>query len=168
MSTELMTFYAVSLPDPEDDDDIVDPDDEDEDNEANALLANQTTSAEDENHAPLPSPTSISSRMRIASPPPESLLNPSPDIFLLYSNTFTSLIGLTTLLLFWIPIPIFHWIGWEPFEPPPASAGFLIFGIVLSGVIFNGGFMILLSTWGPVVAVSDERTCSRCFHCAYN
>ncbi|KAK4046068.1 hypothetical protein OIV83_006373 [Microbotryomycetes sp. JL201] len=143
----------VSLPDPEDDE-ADDLDDEDEATEANALLDNNGTEDDDSSDAPLPSPVSAtsSSRMRISMPPPESLLNPSPDIFLLYSNTFTSLIGLTTLLLFWIPIPIFHWIGWEEFELPPASAWLLILGIVLSGVVFNGGFMVLLSVWGPVVA----------------
>ncbi|KAK4049869.1 hypothetical protein OIO90_005258 [Microbotryomycetes sp. JL221] len=143
----------VSLPDPDEDDtDDVD-DDDDEINEANALLSNQNNNDDGEDDAPLPSPVSAnSSRLRVSSPGPESLLNPSPDIFLLYSNTFTSLIGLTTLLLFWIPIPFFHWIGWEEFELPPGDAWPLIFGIVLSGVVFNGGFMVLLSVWGPVVA----------------
>ncbi|KAM0786391.1 hypothetical protein ACM66B_001859 [Microbotryomycetes sp. NB124-2] len=142
----------VSLPDPEESD--ADDLDDDEADESNALLDNNGNDDYESSAAPLPSPVSAtsSSQMRVSMPPPESLLNPSPDIFLLYSNTFTSLIGLTTLLLFWIPIPIFHWIGWEEFELPPTNAWLVILGIVLSGVVFNGGFMVLLSVWGPVVA----------------
>lgn len=83
-----------------------------------------------------------------------SLTNPTITTFLLYSNSLTSLIGITTLLLFWIPIPILHFLGWEPFEAPPSYTLLPIVGIVLMGVVFNAGFMVLLSLWGPVVAVS--------------
>jgi hypothetical protein len=147
---------SVSLPDPEDGDEI---DDDDEEEEEETLLASNEAAMFDadveDGTLPRPaSPASHTSRMRISSPPPASLQNASVTTFLLYSNLITSLIGLTTLLLFWIPIPILHFVGWEDFQAPPRETWLLIVGIVLSGVCFNAGFMILLSLWGPVVAVS--------------
>lgn len=124
----------------------------------------------------------------------------SPTLLLLYSNAITSLIGLCTLVLLWIPIPLLHWIGWEEFQVPPKEAGLAMVGIILGGIgafhlplqphetfggsesrdlgplqprgfarytvltlwpfpgpivhptVFNGGFMVLLSLWGPVTA----------------
>ncbi|KWU42688.1 hypothetical protein RHOSPDRAFT_35741 [Rhodotorula sp. JG-1b] len=84
-----------------------------------------------------------------------TLLSPqtvSPTLLLLYSNAITSLIGLCTLVLLWIPIPLLHWIGWEEFQVPPKEAGLAMVGIILGGIVFNGGFMVLLSLWGPVTA----------------
>ncbi|ORY74038.1 hypothetical protein BCR35DRAFT_326000 [Leucosporidium creatinivorum] len=145
----------VALPDP----DELEGEDDDDEEEAESFLASPTAmdpsestdDADPEAQAP-PSPHSLSSHLRIASPPPASLTNPTVTTFLLYSNLLTSLIGLATLLLFWIPIPIFHYLDWEHFEVPPSNTWLPIIGIVLSGVCFNAGFMILLSLWGPVVA----------------
>jgi hypothetical protein len=58
----------------------------------------------------------------------------SPTLLLLYSNAITSLIGLCTLVLLWIPIPLLHWIGWEEFQVPPKEAGFAMVGIILGGI----------------------------------
>lgn len=149
--------FIVALPDP----DELEGDDDDDEEEAESLLASPNATdasgsddgdGDPEAQAP-PSPHSLSSHLRIASPPPASLTNPTVTTFLLYSNLLTSLIGLATLVLFWIPIPILHYLGWEQFEAPPSNTWLPIFGIVLSGVCFNAGFMILLSLWGPVVAV---------------
>ncbi|POY76473.1 hypothetical protein BMF94_0674 [Rhodotorula taiwanensis] len=87
---------------------------------------------------------------RSRAPPPSQIV--TPTLLLLYSNAITSLIGLCTLGLLWIPIPLLHWVGWEDFEVPPAGAGLAMVGIVLGGIVFNGGFMVLLSLWGPVTA----------------
>jgi len=76
----------------------------------------------------------------------------NPALFLLHANTITASIGIATFLLFWIPIPILHWLGWEEFALPPDGLAVLaIMGVCLGGVFFNAGFMILLSLWGPVV-----------------
>ena len=95
----------VALPDP------VDNEEEESDallEEEQELDAEATVSG---TSSPLPSPY----------PPPSSILsvsifdpaitNPSNATFLLYSNVITSLIGLTTFCLLWIPIPLLHWIG---------------------------------------------------------
>ncbi|GAA6018938.1 hypothetical protein JCM10207_009207 [Rhodosporidiobolus poonsookiae] len=76
----------------------------------------------------------------------------TPALFLLYANCLTSLIGLCTLVCLWVPLPLLHWVGWEVFEPLPREARGAMVGIVGGGVVFNGGFMLLLSLWGPVVA----------------
>ncbi|KIP03972.1 hypothetical protein PHLGIDRAFT_94162 [Phlebiopsis gigantea 11061_1 CR5-6] len=75
-----------------------------------------------------------------------------PPPFGLYANALTSGIGICTLLILWIPIPILHYLGLETFRLPPDMRTVLVlFGISLSGVAFNAGLMILLGLWGPIV-----------------
>jgi len=90
--------------------------------------------------------------------------------FGLHPNLLTSTIGLFTMLLFWIPIPILHYLGAETFIlPPNFYTAFVISGIAFSGVLFNAGFMVsilpfsspcvhliallqtLLGLWGPII-----------------
>ncbi|RDB29309.1 hypothetical protein Hypma_015545 [Hypsizygus marmoreus] len=76
--------------------------------------------------------------------------NPPP--FGLHANLMTSIIGLVTFAVLWIPIPILHYLDIEPFVLPANSKTVLaIAGIALSGVVFNAGFMVLLGTWGPII-----------------
>jgi hypothetical protein len=77
----------------------------------------------------------------------------SPTTFLLHVNAITSAIGVATFFLLAIPIPALHFIGWEIFEIPPPGVRLAIVGIMCSGVVYNAGFMLLLSIWGPVLAV---------------
>ncbi|PIL31921.1 transporter [Ganoderma sinense ZZ0214-1] len=78
------------------------------------------------------------------------IIDPLP--FGLHPNLLTLGIGTCTLLVFWVPIPILHIIGIEPFELPHRGITYAaIGGIALSGAIFNAGFMVLLGVWGPVV-----------------
>lgn len=80
---------------------------------------------------------------RIADPPP----------FGLHPNLLTSLAGILTLLVLWVPLPILHYVGAEPFHwPTDWYVVLVISGIALSGVIFNAGYMILLGVWGPIIA----------------
>ncbi|KAI9572985.1 hypothetical protein HD554DRAFT_2202791 [Boletus coccyginus] len=75
-----------------------------------------------------------------------------PPPFGLHANLITATIGLCTLLVFWIPIPILHYYQIETFRlPPNGSTVMAIAGIAASGVVFNAGFMILLGIWGPIV-----------------
>ncbi|KAG6842228.1 hypothetical protein C0991_000198 [Blastosporella zonata] len=63
-------------------------------------------------------------------------------LFGLYANFLTSAIGLLTCLILWLPIPLLHYSGVEPFRLPPNLTAILaIAGISLSGVVFNAGFM---------------------------
>ncbi|GAA5821776.1 hypothetical protein JCM3770_000139 [Rhodotorula araucariae] len=92
-------------------------------------------------------PPRIHSHALVSGPP-----RTSPALFLLYSNVLTSLIGACTLAFFWIPIPLLQLVGWEDFAWPPVEARLPLVGIIASGVVFNGGFMLLISLLGPVIA----------------
>jgi drug/metabolite transporter (DMT)-like permease len=79
----------------------------------------------------------------------EDLVTPPP--FGLHPNLLTSCIGITTLLVLWIPIPFLHWIDIEPFMlPKDWTTVFAIAGIALSGVLYNAGFMVS-PFLGPIV-----------------
>lgn len=66
-----------------------------------------------------------------------------PPPFALYPNMLTSAIGVCTLLVFWIPIPIMQLAHIRTIElPADFWTAFSILGIALSGVIFNAGFMV--------------------------
>ncbi|KAF9568408.1 hypothetical protein CPC08DRAFT_404065 [Agrocybe pediades] len=83
-------------------------------------------------------------------------VNPSeavyPPPFGLYPNLVTSLLGLCTCILLWIPIPFLHWSGVEIFRlPSNLLTAASICGIALGGMIFNAGFMVLLGVWGPII-----------------
>ncbi|KIK96263.1 hypothetical protein PAXRUDRAFT_826138 [Paxillus rubicundulus Ve08.2h10] len=76
-----------------------------------------------------------------------------PPPFGLHPNLITTSIGLCTLFVFWIPIPILHYYQIEEFRlPPNAVTAIAIAGIATSGVVFSAGYMVLLGVWGPVVA----------------
>lgn len=81
----------------------------------------------------LPTPTS-----------PDKDLHPLP--FALHANLLTSLIGLTTLFLLALFIPVVSFLGWEPFElPPDRQTWATLGGVVLGGIGFNGSFMVRFS-----------------------
>ncbi|KAJ2821007.1 hypothetical protein IWW50_004821 [Coemansia erecta] len=67
-------------------------------------------------------------------------------------NFMTSLLGLCTLVLFWVPVPVFHVIGIEYFHWPTRAEALLILANALAGVFFNGGFMIALALTSPLFA----------------
>ena len=69
------------------------------------------------------------------------IIDPLP--FGLHPNLLTFGIGLCTLVVFWIPIPILHILGIVPFELPQRGITYLaIGGIALAGAVFNAGFMV--------------------------
>lgn len=75
-----------------------------------------------------------------------------PPPFGLYANLITSSIGLLTLVVLWIPLPILHTLDIERFElPSDPWLSLCVMGIALSGVTFYMCFMILLGLWGPIV-----------------
>lgn len=78
---------------------------------------------------------------------------PPPLPFGLHTNIMTAGIGVVTLCTLWIGVLIAHLAGWERFEwPNNWVTVFAILFVVLAGVVFNGCFMVLLATWGPVTA----------------
>jgi len=66
-----------------------------------------------------------------------------PPPFGFHPNLITSLLGFFTFIFLWIPLPFLHWSGVEHFRlPPDRWTTLAIAGIALSGVAFNGGFMV--------------------------
>ncbi|KZT61025.1 hypothetical protein CALCODRAFT_57809 [Calocera cornea HHB12733] len=109
-------------------------------------------------YAPIPSspasgPARIEQAVEDGEPLPLPLPASAPQLpFALYANMITTLLGLGTLAIMWVPIPVLSANGLEPFRlPADGKTALLIAVIATCGVIFNTTFMILLGVWGPIV-----------------
>ncbi|KAK0629500.1 putative DUF6-like integral membrane protein [Bombardia bombarda] len=71
---------------------------------------------------------------------------------MVFANTFGSCIGLFTVLVLWVPLPILHVLGWETFELPTGQAAWLLFLSVLANMTFSGSFLVLISLTSPVLS----------------
>lgn len=71
---------------------------------------------------------------------------------MIFANTFGSLIGFFTLTVLWIPLPILHVTGLEPFELPRGKAAGLLFISTISNAVFSGSFLVLMSLTSPVLS----------------
>lgn len=75
----------------------------------------------------------------------------------LYSNLVTSAIGLCTLLVFWIPIPLLHYYQIESFRlPPNTSTLTAIACIAVSSVAYNAGIMVGPTFSALTVSLKDS------------
>ncbi|UNI20852.1 hypothetical protein JDV02_006901 [Purpureocillium takamizusanense] len=81
--------------------------------------------------------------------PPEGV---SPGRGTIFANTFGACIGLFTLTVLWVPLPILHWLNIEKFELPEASTCWLILVAVLANATFSGSFLVLISLTSPVLS----------------
>ena len=70
----------------------------------------------------------------------------------IFANAFGSCIGMFTLTVLWIPLPILHWIGWETFELPTGHTAWLLFLSVIMNATFAGSFLVLISLTSPVLS----------------
>ncbi len=78
--------------------------------------------------------------------PPEGT---SPGRGMIFANAFGSLIGVFTLFVLWIPLPILHIMGWETFELPTGYTAWLLFLSVVMNATFAGSFLVLISLTSP-------------------
>ncbi|KAN0079401.1 hypothetical protein V8E54_004615 [Elaphomyces granulatus] len=85
---------------------------------------------------------------RYACPPEGS----SPGRSVIFANTVGSMIGAFTLLVLWIPLPIFHILGVEEFRWPTGEAGWLLIISILANATFSGSFLVLMSLTSPVLS----------------
>ena len=77
-------------------------------------------------------------------PQPTSDTAVYPPPFALHPNLLTSLAGIVTFLFLWIPLPVLHYVGAEPFQwPPNWYVALMISGIAVTGVMYNAGFMVI-------------------------
>lgn len=81
--------------------------------------------------------------------PPEGC---SPGRGMIFANTFGSMIGVFTLLVLWIPIPLLHVTGVETFEIPRGEAAWMLLISVLANATFSGSFLVLISLTSPVLS----------------
>ena len=104
--------------------------------------------------------------------PPEGC---SPGRGMIFANTFGSMIGLFTVLVLWIPLPVLHYMGWEEFELPRGQQASMMAISVLANAstyislslpfpfppfvcvanlnpAFSGSFLILISLTSPVLS----------------
>lgn len=81
--------------------------------------------------------------------PPEGT---SPGRGMIFANAFGSMIGLFTLTILWIPLPILHVTGIERFELPSGKAAGLLAVSTLSNAVFSGSFLVLMSLTSPVLS----------------
>ena len=81
--------------------------------------------------------------------PPEGT---SPGRGMIFANTFGSMVGIFTLTVLWIPLPILHFTGVERFELPRGEAAGLLAISTLSNAVFSGSFLVLMSLTSPVLS----------------
>ncbi|KAL1956368.1 hypothetical protein VTO42DRAFT_7351 [Malbranchea cinnamomea] len=70
----------------------------------------------------------------------------------IFANFVASLIGLFTVLVLWVPLPVLHWAGFERFEWPQGEAAWLLLISTLSNAVFSGSFLVLISLTSPVLS----------------
>jgi len=85
---------------------------------------------------------------RLACPPSGT----SPGRSMLFANFIGTCIGLFTLCVLWIPLPILHYTGIETFALPTGEARHLLLISVLANAVFSGCFLVLMSLTSPVLA----------------
>ncbi|KAL4995100.1 hypothetical protein BDV10DRAFT_196973 [Aspergillus recurvatus] len=71
---------------------------------------------------------------------------------MIFANTFGSLIGFFTLLVLWIPLPVFHVLGIETFRWPTGDAAWMLLISVIANATFSGSFLVLISLTSPVLS----------------
>ncbi|KAL1926447.1 hypothetical protein VTP01DRAFT_5776 [Rhizomucor pusillus] len=70
----------------------------------------------------------------------------------LFANVLTGCIGIMTLVIMWIPLPILDYFGYETFELPDATTFQCILGIASMSVVYNATFMCVIALANPVFA----------------
>lgn len=85
---------------------------------------------------------------RLACPPEGT----SPGRGMIFANTVGSLIGLFTLTILWIPLPILHVLDFEKFSFPQGEAAWMMFISVVANATFSGSFLVLISLTSPVLS----------------
>ncbi|KAI0156827.1 hypothetical protein GGR57DRAFT_462413 [Xylariaceae sp. FL1272] len=81
--------------------------------------------------------------------PPEGT---SANRGVIFANTFGSCVGLFTLLILWIPLPLLHVLGWETFELPTGKTALYLWLSVILNATFAGSFLVLISLTSPVLS----------------
>jgi drug/metabolite transporter (DMT)-like permease len=76
----------------------------------------------------------------------------SPGRSMLFANFIGTCIGLFTLSVLWIPLPILNYFGWEVWALPTGAAARMLAISVLANAVFSGSFLVLISLTSPVLS----------------
>ncbi|OAA65846.1 Drug/metabolite transporter [Niveomyces insectorum RCEF 264] len=76
----------------------------------------------------------------------------SPGRGMIFANTFGSCIGLFTLTVLWVPLPVLHLLGIETFVLPTGKVAWYLFLSVAMNATFAGSFLVLISLTSPVLS----------------
>ncbi|KAI5856204.1 NADP-dependent oxidoreductase domain-containing protein [Durotheca rogersii] len=71
---------------------------------------------------------------------------------MIFANAFGTCIGLFTLLVLWVPLPVLHVLGWETFEIPTGAAAFYLIISIVMNATFAGSFLVMISLTSPVLS----------------
>ncbi|KAI8968525.1 hypothetical protein BDF20DRAFT_896870 [Mycotypha africana] len=71
---------------------------------------------------------------------------------ILFANIMTGIIGIATFIFLWLPLPLLHWSGVEPFELPEWTTFKYILLVASMSVIYNATFMAVIALVNPVYA----------------
>lgn len=81
--------------------------------------------------------------------PPTSV---SPRKEALFANVIGTGIGLCTLAILWIALPVLHFTGLETFELPTGKVLWILIISVITNMLFSGGMLVLMSLTSPVLS----------------
>ncbi|KAK9470158.1 uncharacterized protein V1510DRAFT_432330 [Dipodascopsis tothii] len=81
---------------------------------------------------------------------PPSSCPPRRSVY--FATFFTSCIGLFTLVVLWVMIPVIHVLDIERFEAPTGAAFWTLLVSILANVLFSGSFLTLISLTSPVLS----------------
>lgn len=75
-----------------------------------------------------------------------------PNRSIVFANAIATGLGLFTLLIMWIPIPLLHILGWETFEVPPRNAVLALVASVAANFIYSSCLLAMISLTSPVLS----------------
>lgn len=82
--------------------------------------------------------------------PSPTLADPSQSILL--ANFVATCLGLFTLCVMWMPIPVLHALKWEEFALPPASATVALGASIAANFVYSACLLAMISLTGPVLS----------------
>lgn len=75
-----------------------------------------------------------------------------PNRSIVFANAMATGLGLFTLGVMWIPIPILHVLGWETFELPPKSALLALVLSIAANFVYSSCLLAMISLTSPVLS----------------
>lgn len=75
-----------------------------------------------------------------------------PHRSIVFANAMATGLGLFTITVMWIPIPILHLLGWETFQFPPRSAALALVLSVAANFVYSSCLLAMISLTSPVLS----------------